>query len=137
MQSRTHVGIARTLLPDQSKRHLHVQTIIATNTRKKTILVVGTGVMGRSWTTLFLAKGHKVIVSDPAPGAREKLDKFIQSEWPRMQRVGIVENAGPQAYEFVEDVSQAESVLKGEIDWVQEVSFNIQRADQLQALRQR
>ncbi|PPJ51849.1 hypothetical protein CBER1_09572 [Cercospora berteroae] len=68
---------------------------MATNTQRKTILVIGTGVIGSSWTTIFLAKGHKVIVSDPAPGAREKLDQFIQSEWPRMKRVGIVENADP------------------------------------------
>ncbi|CAK1362692.1 L-carnitine dehydrogenase [Cercospora beticola] len=93
---------------------------MATDTQRKTVLVVGTGVIGSSWTTLFLAKGHRVIVSDPAPGAREKLDQFIQSEWPRMQRVGIVENADARAYEFVEDVFQAEAVMNGEIDWVQE-----------------
>jgi 3-hydroxyacyl-CoA dehydrogenase len=31
--------------------------------------VIGTGVIGASWTALFLARGLKVIVTDPAPGA--------------------------------------------------------------------
>ena len=93
-----------------------MQTMAQNNTRK-TIAVVGTGVIGSSWTTLFLAKGHKVIVSDPAPGAKEKLDQFIKNEWPRMEKVGIVEGADPQAYGFVEDISDH---LEG-VDFVQEV----------------
>ncbi|USW58702.1 Putative 3-hydroxyacyl-CoA dehydrogenase, 6-phosphogluconate dehydrogenase-like domain superfamily [Septoria linicola] len=84
--------------------------------QRKTIAVVGTGVIGRSWTTLFLAKGHKVIVSDPAPGAKEKLDQFIQNEWPRMQKAGVVDGADPRAYGFVEDISDH---LEG-VDFVQE-----------------
>ncbi|KXT17596.1 hypothetical protein AC579_10138 [Pseudocercospora musae] len=83
----------------------------------KKVLVVGTGVIGSSWTTLFLAKGHKVIVSDPAPGAKEKLAEFIESEWPRMQRVGAVEHADPGSYQFVEDISTA---TLDDIDFVQE-----------------
>jgi 3-hydroxyacyl-CoA dehydrogenase len=37
------------------------------------IAVVGTGVIGASWATLFLAHGHDVVASDPAPGAEERL----------------------------------------------------------------
>ncbi|KAF7185404.1 L-carnitine dehydrogenase [Pseudocercospora fuligena] len=83
----------------------------------KKVLVVGTGVIGSSWTTLFLAKGHKVIVSDPAPGAKEKLAEFIKSEWPRMQQVGAVEHADPDSYQFVEDISTASL---DDVDFVQE-----------------
>ncbi|EME84338.1 uncharacterized protein MYCFIDRAFT_134610 [Pseudocercospora fijiensis CIRAD86] len=83
----------------------------------KNVLVVGTGVIGSSWTTLFLAKGLKVIVSDPAPGAKEKLAEFIKSEWPRMQRVGAVEHANPDSYQFVEDISTASL---DDVDFVQE-----------------
>ncbi|KXT03688.1 hypothetical protein AC578_5180 [Pseudocercospora eumusae] len=83
----------------------------------KKVLVVGTGVIGSSWTTLFLAKGHKVIVSDPAPGAKEKLADFIKTEWPRMQRVGVVEHAAPNTYQFVDDISTADL---DDVDFVQE-----------------
>ncbi|MCP2341562.1 3-hydroxyacyl-CoA dehydrogenase NAD-binding domain-containing protein [Actinomadura rupiterrae] len=37
------------------------------------IAVVGTGVIGASWTALFLAHGHEVIATDPAPDAEERL----------------------------------------------------------------
>jgi 3-hydroxyacyl-CoA dehydrogenase len=83
----------------------------------KKIAVVGTGVIGSSWTTLFLAKGYQVIVSDPAPGARAKLADFIKNEWPRMQKAGlVVPGANPQNYEFVDDITSHLS----DIDFVQE-----------------
>lgn len=37
------------------------------------IAVVGTGVIGASWAALFLAHGHEVIATDPAPDAEERL----------------------------------------------------------------
>ncbi|MBO2452683.1 NAD(P)-binding domain-containing protein [Actinomadura barringtoniae] len=37
------------------------------------IAVVGTGVIGASWTALFLAHGHEVVATDPAPDAEERL----------------------------------------------------------------
>ena len=33
----------------------------------KRITIVGTGVIGASWTALFLAKGLEVTATDPAP----------------------------------------------------------------------
>ena len=39
----------------------------------KTVGIVGTGVIGASWTALFLSHGLKVLVADPAPGAADKL----------------------------------------------------------------
>ena len=57
----------------------HNSTIImASNIR--TIGVVGTGVIGSSWPTLFLAKGMKALVSDQAPGAEGKLDAYLKEE---------------------------------------------------------
>jgi len=37
------------------------------------IAVVGTGVIGESWARLFLAHGHAVTATDPAPGAEDRL----------------------------------------------------------------
>lgn len=37
------------------------------------IAVVGTGVIGESWARLFLAHGHDVTATDPAPGAEDRL----------------------------------------------------------------
>ncbi|KAK4501844.1 hypothetical protein PRZ48_007653 [Zasmidium cellare] len=80
------------------------------------VAVVGTGVIGSSWTTLFLAKGYQVVVSDPAPGAEEKLSQYIESEWPRIEQIGLAEGASPRNYEFVEDITQH----LGDVDFVQE-----------------
>ncbi|KAL4940751.1 hypothetical protein BDV06DRAFT_230116 [Aspergillus oleicola] len=44
----------------------------------KTVGVIGTGVIGSSWTALFLSKGLKVIVTDPAPEAETKLREYLQ-----------------------------------------------------------
>jgi carnitine 3-dehydrogenase len=39
----------------------------------KAVAVVGAGVIGASWTALFLAHGLDVVATDPAPGAEERL----------------------------------------------------------------
>jgi 3-hydroxyacyl-CoA dehydrogenase len=85
----------------------------------RTVGVVGTGVIGSSWTTLFLSKGLKVIVSDPAPGAKEHLDEYIKKAWPEMKRIGLDPGASPSNYEFVDDVANH----LDEVDFVQEVSI--------------
>lgn len=41
------------------------------------IAVVGAGVIGASWTAFYLSKGFDVAVTDPAPGARERLDAAL------------------------------------------------------------
>ncbi|KAF2754551.1 hypothetical protein EJ05DRAFT_520679 [Pseudovirgaria hyperparasitica] len=79
----------------------------------RTVGVVGTGVIGSSWIALFLARGLHVVVSDPAPGAREKLDQSIQATWPTMRKIGLSDNASPTNYRFVDDV----------VDHLDEVQF--------------
>ena len=84
----------------------------------KTVGVCGTGVIGASWTGLFLAKGMRVLVSDPAPGAKEKLDAHLKDIWPVLERIGLGSGASLSNYEFV-----GASLDKhlGEVDFVQEV----------------
>jgi hypothetical protein len=59
----------------------------------RTVGVVGTGVIGSSRTLLFLAKGLSVIVTDPAPGAHEKLAGWLKQGWPTMEKIGLGEGA--------------------------------------------
>jgi len=87
------------------------------STSIKTVGVVGTGVIGASWTALFLAKGLNVIVSDPAPGAEEKLTAYLEKQWPVLERIGLSPNASMSNYKFVSDI---DSHL-GSVDFVQEV----------------
>jgi carnitine 3-dehydrogenase len=42
------------------------------------IAVVGAGVIGASWTAFYLRKDFDVVVTDPAPDARERLDRSLR-----------------------------------------------------------
>ena len=46
------------------------------------IAIIGTGVIGASWSSLFLAKGLQVVATDPAPNAEPALRKFVDTAWP-------------------------------------------------------
>ncbi|KAH8651424.1 hypothetical protein BX600DRAFT_387663 [Xylariales sp. PMI_506] len=71
----------------------------------RTVGVIGTGVIGASWTTLFLAHGIRCIVSDPAPKALDNLRAYIKKEWPVMEKLGLKPGADPDNFEFVQDVA--------------------------------
>lgn len=70
----------------------------------RTVGVVGTGVIGSSWITLFLSKGLKVIVSDPAPHAADQLREYIAKQWPVMEGLGIDKNASQTNFVFVDNI---------------------------------
>ncbi|EME43902.1 hypothetical protein DOTSEDRAFT_129838 [Dothistroma septosporum NZE10] len=84
----------------------------------RTVGVVGTGVIGASWTGLFLARGLRVIVSDPSPGAKEELEKNVKSLWPRLEKLGLSRDASLKNYEFVGGSMQKDHYR--ELDFVQE-----------------
>ncbi|EAT84303.1 hypothetical protein SNOG_08027 [Parastagonospora nodorum SN15] len=67
----------------------------------QTVGIVGTGVIGASWTGLFLAHGLRVLVADPAPGAKEKLEKHLKAIWPTLQSIGTKKSASLANYTFV------------------------------------
>jgi 3-hydroxyacyl-CoA dehydrogenase len=62
----------------------------------KRVAVIGTGVIGASWTALFLAKGLEVTATDVAPGAEGRLRQFVADAWPALEELGAVTNSGSQ-----------------------------------------
>ena len=56
------------------------------------IAIIGTGVIGASWASLFLAKGLHVVATDPAPNAEASLRKFVETAWPALKRLGLYFN---------------------------------------------
>jgi len=80
------------------------------------IAVVGTGVIGASWTALFLAKGFEVVATDPAPEAEAALRKFVEKAWPALERLGLAPGASQAKLSFTADLAEA---LTG-ADFVQE-----------------
>ena len=61
------------------------------------IAVIGTGVIGASWTALFLAKGLEVVATDPAPSAEAALTKFVTGAWHALTRLGLSPGASQPA----------------------------------------
>jgi 3-hydroxyacyl-CoA dehydrogenase len=71
------------------------------------ITVIGTGVIGASWSSLFLAKGLQVVATDVAPNAEDALRKFVGAAWPALERLGLSENASQANLKFVPDLTTA------------------------------
>src|SRR6516162_9829875 len=71
------------------------------------IAIIGTGVIGASWTSLFLAKGLQVVATDPAPNAETALRKFVENAWPALKRLGLAAGASQSNLKFTADLAQA------------------------------
>jgi 3-hydroxyacyl-CoA dehydrogenase len=80
------------------------------------IAIIGTGVIGASWTALFLAKGLEVVATDVAPNAEASLKRFVETAWPALKRLGFAPGASQSKLTFTADLSTA---VKG-ADLVQE-----------------
>jgi 3-hydroxyacyl-CoA dehydrogenase len=80
------------------------------------VAIIGTGVIGASWASLFLAKGLDVVATDIAPNAEYSLRRFIDAAWPALERLGLTPGASPMRLSFTSDLAEA---VKG-ADLVQE-----------------
>ena len=76
-----------------------------TNTKPiRRIAIIGTGVIGASWASLFLAKGLQVVATDPAPNAEASLRKFVETAWPALKRLGLSAGASQSNVTFTADL---------------------------------
>ena len=73
----------------------------------RNITVIGTGVIGASWTALYLARGLDVVATDPAPGAEAALRKFVETAWPALKRLGLSPGASQSNLKFTADLAEA------------------------------
>jgi 3-hydroxyacyl-CoA dehydrogenase len=80
------------------------------------VAVIGTGVIGASWTALFLAKGLKVVATDVAPNAEAALKQFVKDAWPALERLGVAHGASQANMTFTADLPAAVK----DADFVQE-----------------
>src|SRR5712671_2599041 len=71
------------------------------------IAIIGTGVIGASWTALFLAKGLDVIATDVAPDAEKSLRRFVKAAWPALERLGLAPGASQSRLTFTGDLPAA------------------------------
>ena len=73
----------------------------------RNIAIIGTGVIGASWTALFLAKGLHVTATDVAPNAEAALKKFVDNAWPALRRLGLSPKASRSNLKFTTDLAEA------------------------------
>lgn len=85
----------------------------------RTVGVIGTGVIGASWTALFLAKGLKVIVTDPAPEAEARLRAYLQKHCSKIPNAQVTPDACLNNFKFVKEID----TYLGDVDFIQEVSW--------------
>jgi carnitine 3-dehydrogenase len=82
----------------------------------KRVAVVGTGVIGASWASYFLAQGLEVSCTDPSSGAEERLRAAVKTHWPSMEKLGLAPGASMDKLRFH---AELEDALQG-TDFVQE-----------------
>jgi hypothetical protein len=69
---------------------------------------LGGGVIGASWTSLFLAGAKSVAVFDPAPQIERQVRDYIATAWPSLEELGlVVDGADPDAVTFHADARAA------------------------------
>jgi 3-hydroxyacyl-CoA dehydrogenase len=71
------------------------------------IAIVGTGVIGASWSAYYLARGFDVVATDPAPNAEANLRKYVDNAWPLLTRTGLSESASRDRLTFTTDMVRA------------------------------
>jgi carnitine 3-dehydrogenase len=71
------------------------------------VACLGGGVIGRSWTALFLAAGKSVALFDPDPAAESRVTETVAAVWPTLISLGLTERDAPSAELLVFDTAQA------------------------------
>lgn len=69
--------------------------------------VLGAGVIGASWTALFLAAGRSVAVFDPASGAERRVSDYVKMAWPALTELGLADRGDPDRVTFHQDAAEA------------------------------
>ncbi|MFF3510326.1 3-hydroxyacyl-CoA dehydrogenase NAD-binding domain-containing protein [Streptomyces sp. NPDC002573] len=80
------------------------------------VTIVGTGTIGASWATHYLARGFDVTATDPAPGAETALRSYVAAAWDAAAGLGLAHGASPERLSFTADLRQA----LADADFVQE-----------------
>jgi carnitine 3-dehydrogenase len=81
------------------------------------VAALGGGLIGRSWTALFLAAGRSVAIYDPDPATQRRVRETVETAWPVLQQLGLASTSEPKA-ELLICTDPCEAVASA--DFVQE-----------------
>jgi 3-hydroxyacyl-CoA dehydrogenase len=100
----------------------------ASSNTVRTVGVIGTGVIGASWTSLFLSRGLKVIATDPVPGAEDRLKAYIRNAWPALKELQNIGQLNGHSNDDSDD--DMENAIKDNLqfedslgEWLKEVDY--------------
>src|SRR5262245_51676196 len=82
----------------------------------KNTAVLGAGVIGMSWTALFLASGRNVAVFDTLVTAEKATLDYVAMAWPSLEALGLVKPGAPGQLTFHRSAAAAVK----DADFVQE-----------------
>jgi 3-hydroxyacyl-CoA dehydrogenase len=77
------------------------------NKQVRRIAIVGTGVIGASWTAQYLARGFDVIATNPNPNAESNLRKYIEAAWKELSTIGLSPGATRDRLTFTSNMNEA------------------------------
>jgi 3-hydroxyacyl-CoA dehydrogenase len=97
-----------------------------------TIAIVGSGTIGASWTSWFLARSRSVRLTNPDAGREGFVRDYIKAAWPALVRIGAAQEPDPTAaLARLSFHAEVEAAVE-RADFVQENAF--ERLDLKQAL---
>lgn len=76
-------------------------------TEFKNTAVLGAGVIGASWTALFLASGRDVAVHDISPNMEKSIRDYVERAWPTLEEIGLVKDGSPDRMRFCKSAAEA------------------------------
>ncbi len=71
------------------------------------VAALGGGVIGQSWTALFLAGGKSVAVFDPEPAVEHRVRSAVEAAWPAMTKLGLTDRGDPDRLVFCDNARAA------------------------------
>ena len=71
------------------------------------VATLGGGVIGQSWTVLFLAAGKSVTLFDPDPRVEARVREAVEQAWPTLRELGLAQTDGPIGELVVSDNAPA------------------------------
>ena len=80
--------------------------VSAGSTTREHVAALGGGLIGRSWTALFVAAGRPVRVYDPDPTTESRVKATVESAWPVLTSLGLVQD-GRGELTFCDDPREA------------------------------
>ena len=80
---------------------------MSTQNHVRRVAIVGTGTIGASWATYYLARGFDVTATDPGHNAESALHSFVEGAWDAAATLGVAPGASPDRLKFTIDMRQA------------------------------